>query len=398
MVKLRGGGGADGGGADGGDAAAPSPLRPGQLSHLFAAPSWLRDVGVLAWFLVGVGLMLVGLVWFLGLISSIVGPVLAATIVAAVTAPLVTRLSRHMPRAAAAGLVLLGLLVAAGVVALLVIGGILANGDEITAALHKGADRIAGWAEDLGVGAKSADGASQDVQSAVPDVGSTLLQGVSNGIQGLTSVAFFLSFFFFSTFFLLKDGRVFRRFIDRHMGVPGPVATVITGNMLRSLRQYFFGLTIVAVFNGVVIGLGAWLLGVPLAATIAVVTVVTAYVPFVGAFVSGAFTVIIALATEGTTTALIMLVIVLLAQGLLQQIVQPIAFGATLDLNPLVVLVVTIAAGGVFGMVGLVLAAPVTSALVHITRDLAVARAAQASEGGDAPDPSGGPLVGVPIP
>lgn len=394
MVRLR----RDGGGADGDEPAlAGSPLRPGQLSHLFAAPSWLRDVGVLAWFLVGVGLMLVGLVWFLGLISDIVGPVLAATIVAAVTAPLVVRLERHMPRAAAAGLVLLGLLVAAAVIALLVIGGVLANGDEITAALQKGADRIAGWAADLGVGRNSADGASQDVQSAVPDIGSTLLQGVSDGIRGLTSVAFFLSFFFFSTFFLLKDGRTFRRFVDRHMGVPPAVATVITGHMLRSLRQYFLGVTIVAVFNGVVIGLGAWLLGVPLAATIAVVTVVTAYVPFVGAFVSGAFTVIIALATEGTTTALIMLVIVLLAQGLLQQIVQPIAFGATLDLNPLVVLVVTIAAGGVFGMVGLVLAAPVTSALVHIARDLAVARAAAAASD-DVADPGGGPLAGVPIP
>ena len=396
MVRLR----RSGGGEDGEEpAVAGSPLQPGQLSHLFATPSWLRDVGVLAWFLVGVGLMLVGLVWFLGLISVIVGPVLAATIVAAVSAPLVTRLARHMPRAAAAGLVLLGLLVASAVVALLVIGGIIANGDEITASLQKGADRIAGWAADLGVGSESADQAGKDVQSAVPDIGATLMKGVSEGIQGLTSVAFFLSFFFFSTFFLLKDGRTFRRFVDRHMGVPQPVAGVITGHMLRSLRQYFFGLTIVAVFNGAVIGLGAWALGVPLAATIAVVTVITAYVPFIGAFVSGAFTVIIALATEGTTTALIMLAIVLLAQGLLQQIVQPIAFGATLDLNPLVVLVVTIAAGGVFGMVGLVLAAPVTSALVHIVRDLAAARATEAEESGRAADdPGGGPLAGIPIP
>ncbi len=160
-----------------------------------------------------------------------------------------------------------------------------------------------------------------------------------------------------------------------------------------SLRRYFFGLTIVAVFNGVVIGGGAWLLGVPLAGTIAVVTIVTAYVPFIGAFVSGAFTVIIALATEGTATAVVMLILVLLAQGILQQIVQPIAFGATLDLNPLVVLIVTIAAGGVFGMVGLVLAAPITSALVHISRDLASVRAAAAAPGAPAPgpDPGGDP-------
>ena len=119
--------------------------------------------------------------------------------------------------------------------------------------------------------------------------------------------------------------------------------------MITSVRRYFLGVTIVASFNAVVVGIGAVVLGVPLAGTIAVVTLVTAYVPFIGAFVSGAFAVILALGAEGTSTALIMLVIVLLANGMLQNIVQPIAFGATLDLNPLLVLVVTIAAGCLFG-------------------------------------------------
>ena len=72
-----------------------------------------------------------------------------------------------------------------------------------------------------------------------------------------------------------------------------------------------------------------------------------------------------------------MLVIVLLANGLLQNIVQPIAFGATLDLNPLVVLIVTIGFGSLFGMIGMVLAAPLTSAGLHITRELAAAKAAE---------------------
>ena len=79
-----------------------------------------------------------------------------------------------------------------------------------------------------------------------------------------------------------------------------------------------------------------------------------------------------------------MLVIVLLANGSLQQIVQPIAYGATLGLNPLVVLIVTIGAGSLFGMLGLVVAAPLTSAAVHIKQDLERARAAavgRAAEG-----------------
>ena len=166
-----------------------------------------------------------------------------------------------------------------------------------------------------------------------------------------------------------------RRFIDRNMGVPLAVSTTITGNVMKSLQRYFLGVSIVAAFNGVVVGIGAYLLDIPLWGTIAVVTFVTAYVPFIGAFVSGALAVLLALAEGGTDTALIMLVIVLLANGLLQNIVQPIAFGATLDLNPLVVLIATIGFGSIFGMVGLVLGAPLTSAAVHISRDLAAAKA-----------------------
>ena len=148
-------------------------------------------------------------------------------------------------------------------------------------------------------------------------------------------------------------------------------------------------MTIVAAFNGVVVGLGALLLDVPLAGTIAVVTFITAYVPFIGAFVSGAFAVVLTLGANGTTDALIMLVIVLLANGLLQNVVQPIAFGATLDLNPLLILFVTIGAGSLFGMAGLILAAPLTSAAFHISADVARARAAKPDVEGDvAPAPS----------
>ncbi|HEY7018970.1 MAG TPA: AI-2E family transporter, partial [Gaiellaceae bacterium] len=149
------------------------------------------------------------------------------------------------------------------------------------------------------------------------------------------------------------------------------VAQVITGGVIRSLRGYFRGVTLVAAFNGVVVGLAALALGVPLAGTIAVVTFVTAYVPFIGAFVAGAFAVILALGAKGTTIALVMLVIVILANGLLQNLVQPFAMGAALDLHPLAVLVLTIGAGCIFGMLGLVLAAPLASAAVHILRDLA---------------------------
>jgi len=349
------------------------------LSRVFSAPMWLRDLGLLSWFLVGLGLLLVGLVWLLGLTSTIVEPVLVGAILATVAGPLVTKMQRRrIPRAAGAAVVLLGLLALGVLIALLVFGGIVEQSSEIKAAASEAADKVQKWAEDAGAGGTS--GAADDVKQDTAATGKTLVQGVVDGIQGLTSLVFFFTFLCFSTFFLLKDGPAIRAFIDRSLGVPRAVATTITDNVIRSLRKYFLGVTIVAAFNAVVVGIGALVLDVPLAGTIAVVTFVTAYIPFIGAFVSGALAVILALAGQGEETALIMLVIVILANGLLQNIVQPIAFGATLELNPLVVLIVTIGFGAIFGMIGLVLAAPLTSAAVHISRELAAAKAKETPE------------------
>ena len=272
-------------------------IDPRELGRMFSPPRWLHDLGVAAWLVLGVGLVLFGVIWVLGETETIVLPVVTGTIVAAVAGPIVSALARHgVPRAAGAALVLLGLLALAMVVLLLVLHGIVAQSDQIKALASEAADKVAGWADDAGVdgGQSAADQAKRNV----PAVGETLLKGVAGGIAGLTSLGFFLSFTLFSTFFLLKDGHAIRGFVDRNLGIPQPVARVVTGNVLTSLRRYFLGVSIVAAFNAVVVGIGAWLLGVPLVATIAVVTFVTAYVPFIGAFVSGAFAVMLALASE----------------------------------------------------------------------------------------------------
>ena len=128
------------------------------------------------------------------------------------------------------------------------------------------------------------------------------------------------------------------------------------------------------VFNGIVIGLGALVLGVPLAGSIGVISFVAAYIPYLGAWTAGAFTVLVALGDGGPSAALAMGVITLLANGALQQLIQPIAYGAALGIHPLAVLIVTIAGGALFGTIGLIVAAPLTSAVTKIARDLAVAR------------------------
>jgi putative heme transporter len=360
----------------------------GELASVFAAPRWLRDLGRTSWLLVGFLLLMAALVWLLGTTYTIVGPVVAGTIVATVAMPVVGVLGRHMPRAAAAGIVLLGLAAIGAFVFVIVIGGITSQRSSISEHATAAADKAEGWLNDLGVDESGSSSAKASIEKDVPNIISTLTEGVINGIQGLTSLAFALSFMLLSLFFLLKDGPSMRRWVDRHLGVPPPVAQLVTGGLIRSLRGYFRGVTLVAAFNGVVVGLAALALGVPLAGTIGVVTFVTAYIPFIGAFVAGAFAVVIALGAKGTTIALIMLLIVILANGLLQNVVQPFAMGSALDLHPLAVLVLSIGAGCVFGMLGLVLAAPLASAAVHITRDLARARAAASlqEEAAAAPD------------
>ncbi len=349
--------------------------RQSQTTVSFTAPAWLHDLGLTSWFLIGCLVLVASIVWLLAAAFTIVGPLVAATIVATVTVPAVSGLQRHrVPRPAGAALVLLALAAIAGVIVVLVIGGITSQGDEISKEASAGVAHAQSWLKSAGVNQSGASGASASVRSDAPKVIATLVKGAWHGLQGLTSVIFGLSLAALSTFFLLKDGPSMRRWIDGHLGVPTAVGQTITGGIIRALRGYFRGVTIIAGFNAAVITLGALVLDVPLAGTIGVVTFVGAYVPFVGAFVSGAFAVVIALGAQGTPTALIMLVIVILANGLLQNIVQPFAMGSALDLSPLVVLVVTIAAGCLVGMIGLVLAAPLTSAAVHIMRELGAAR------------------------
>jgi putative heme transporter len=358
----------------------------------FSAPTWLRNMGFSSWLIVGFVLVILGLIWLLSLTSTIVMPVIFAAVLGAVALPAVGWLERHrVPRIGGAVLVLLGLVAIGALIVLLVLGGISSNSAEISAKLNQSLDKIQGWLNDLGI--DNTQATKEDVQKSAPEVRDTLLTGVAHGIGGLKSLLFFLAFATLSSLFVLKDGPVMQRFINRHMGVPEPVANVVTTNVAKSLRSYFLGVSIIAAFNGVVIGGAALILGVPLAGTIAVVTFVGAYVPFVGAWVAGAFAVLIALGTEGATAALILGIVALLANGVLQQLIQPLVMGATLGLNPLVVLVVTIGAGSLFGMVGLTLAAPLTSAAVHIANELRDSSAGlEAVDGARAvplqPDPS----------
>jgi predicted PurR-regulated permease PerM len=362
-----------------------------ELTGVFAAPPWLRDIGFTAWLLVGVTLFLVGAVWVLSLTQVIVTPVITAAVVASVASPLVGWLRRHgVPRGFGSALLLLAI-VALGVgVIVTIIAGITSQSSDAGAHLSDAKNMIEGWLKDLGVDPGTAQHATDQASSSTSTAVTGLLDGLKTGITALSSLVFFGVLTALSLFFLLKDGPEIRAWGERHLDLPVAVAHLVTQRILQALRGYFLGVTIIAAFNGVVVGLGALLLGVPLVGTIAVVTFLAAYIPYLGAWSAGAFAVLIALGGSGVEAAGGMIVVQLLANGALQQVVQPFAYGAALGIHPLAVLVVTIAGGALFGAVGLILAAPLTAAAVRISADLS--RARRVEEGDQAgPSPEAAP-------
>jgi putative heme transporter len=362
-------------------------VEPAEMSGLFNPPQWLRDLGLASWLLVGVAVLVASVVALLSLTDTIVVPVVTATIIAAVLSPVVRRLERHMPRAAATAIVFLSMLVLGLLIVVAVIAGIASQAKSLTGSLQQAVDKLQSSLQDAGVSAGKAEGAAKDASSSVSDAFHFLLSGLGSTVSALAGLAIFLSFTALSLFFLLKDGPLIRSWTERHMGLPASIARTITGRTLGALRGYFAGVTAIAAFNGIVIGLGALALGVPNVGSIALVNFFAAYVPYLGAWAAGAFTVLVTLGSQGTTDAVIMIVIVLLANGALQQLIQPIAFGAALGIHPLAVLIVTIAGGALFGTIGLVLAAPLTSAIVHVSSDLSRVRAREEAEAASAPPP-----------
>jgi predicted PurR-regulated permease PerM len=338
---------------------------------LATPPAWLRDLGTSAWLAVGVTLFVVGAVWLLALTRTITTPVITAAVVAAVASPLVGWLERRgVSRGIGSALLLVGLVALGALVVIVVVGGISGQVDALRSVLSPAKETLADWLSDLGVDRESAATATDDASSALSSAVPALLDGVVVGIKQLSSLVVFLALTALSLFFLLKDGRMIRHWAEGHMRVPRPVAHLIGDRVLQSLRGYFLGVTFVAAFNAVVVGVGALLLDVPLAGTIAAITFIGAYVPYLGAWGAGVFAVLIALGGAGADAAAGMAVVQLLANGILQQMIQPIAYGAALGIHPLAVLIVTIAGGALFGAVGLILAAPLTAAVTRIAADL----------------------------
>src|SRR5690349_8459061 len=117
-------------------AAPEEEVRAEELTRVFAVPDWLRDLGLTAWLLLGVTLLLVGVMFLLSLTDAIVMPVVTATIAGAVLSPVVRWLHRWMPRSAAAAVLLLVVLAAAVGFTLLILTGVVGEAQNLTKSLN----------------------------------------------------------------------------------------------------------------------------------------------------------------------------------------------------------------------------------------------------------------------
>ena len=253
-------------------------------------------------------------------------------------------------------------------VTVLVVWGIASQSHQISQNLSEAMSRLRDMLTSVGLDGDVADQAERSVRDSADTVqfGLVPVLGALLGVVATVTLGVLVALFV--CFFLLKDGQAIAGRFAAALPLPGSSAQSLLAQAAHTIRRYIAGLTVLGVFNGVVVGAGAVVLQVPLVAAIAVVNMLASYVPYLGAPIAGAFAVLIALGAGGRSTAIWMLLVVILANTVLQYLVSPFAYGAALRLSPLTVLLVTLVGGVLAGVAGLTLAAPVTAVVANSLR------------------------------
>jgi predicted PurR-regulated permease PerM len=323
-------------------------------------PEWFRRLGAASWYLIGIAVVLIGLAYALHALATLIVPALFAVLLGATFLPAVDWLERHhVGRTWGALLVTLLIVVGAfGLLALMTVG-IIRQLPTIEAEIQGAVDWINDALARVDIDPSLLHSARETLTGSLGSWASGIFGGALQGVSTLATFAFGAFIGLNILVYVLIGGRRIGRWFSGHMGpVPPPVGYTILANSARFLRGYIWGSTLIGVFNGAVVGAGALILGVPLAFTIFVVQWFTNYIPMFGAFIGGAFAVLVALGTGGVTDAVWMLIFVLIANGPLQTVVSQFALGASLKLSGLVVLFATTGGAILAGALGGIFAAP----------------------------------------
>ncbi|AZM55197.1 AI-2E family transporter [Streptomyces sp. WAC 01529] len=343
-----------------------------------AVPWGMRVAAEAGWRL----LVLAGTLWVLMKVISAVQLVVlafvAALLITALLQPTVARLRRlGLPRGLATAVTAILGFVIMGLVGWFVVWQVMENANELSGQVQDGIDDLRKWLlnspfhvtedqiNDIATSLREAVGANTE------ELTSAGLEGVTVIVEALTGILLAM----FSTLFLLYDGkRIWQWFLKL---VPEQARPGIAGagpRAWRTLTAYVRGTVIVAMIDAIFIGLGTYFLGVPMAVPLAVIIFLASFVPLVGAVVSGALAVVVALVTQGVFTAVMALAVVLAVQQIEGHILQPFILGRAVRVHPLAVILSVAAGGMVAGIGGAVVAVPlvaVTNTVVGYLRSYA---------------------------
>ncbi|MFI8307617.1 AI-2E family transporter [Streptomyces sp. NPDC085927] len=295
-------------------------------------------------------------------------PILLALLGTALLRPLHRWMVRAgVQRSLSAGLTCVAVVAVVGGAVYIVVSALIDSGDQIIASL-----RVA--ARDLGkhFGADvSLDAMAGNARDLLSKFGGTAASGVISGVGVVGQALAMAVLALLLVFFFLRDS-------DRAAGalrglVPGDSGDVVLAMARRAfggVEGFMRGTTLIALIDAVCITIGLLVLGVPGAVGLGALVFVGAYIPYLGAFISGAVAVLVALADRGFLIALWVLGVVLAVQVLEGHVLQPMIQSRTVQMHPAVILIAITAGASVAGIVGMLMAVPVTAAVLGTLDEL----------------------------
>ena len=198
------------------------------------------------------------------------------------------------------------------------------------------------------------------------------LQGIGGDrlIGGATAILEFITGAFLViiiTFFMLKDGRILlEKALERTPTETAGKLAVGARVARDSLAKYMGGIALVGLFDATLIGVALWIVGAPLVFPLALLVFFGAFIPLVGAFLSGLLAVAVTFVNVGAVQSLIILAVVVIVQQFEGDVIMPLVFGSRLRLHPLVVLLAVAAGGLAFGLAGAFLSVPLIAVAVSV--------------------------------
>lgn len=299
-------------------------------------------------------------------------PIILSVIVCTVLWPIVHQLRRwHFPNGLA---VLTSLLLFFGVFAGIIAAiapSVIDQSGELVDKGSEGVEQIQEWVAGppLNLQNDQIDNAIDQATNWAQDQTDQITQTAVAGVSAVTSALVTLVVVLVLTFFFLKDGEKFLPMVRRVTGrrIGWHVTEALT-RCWNTLGGFIRTQALVSFIDAFFIGLGLFILGVPLAGPLAIITFFAGFIPIVGAFTAGALAVLVALVANGFTTALIVLLIVIAVQQLEGNILSPLLQSRAMKMHPVVVLLSVTVGGGLWGIIGAFLAVPVAAMITEILR------------------------------